>query len=162
MKTALLLLPIVLFAGCDRKPPPAKPRPADTPSILVYESSKPTGSDELPFSLPKDKLYVVNGSWRNRSDPRKGEYDRPGQFTFEKADDSDVDPKEIAAHLNRWIDRATVRVLNQVDLPATPERLQRTIEYQTDRTTGRLDLVIQPGVPFKKVTATFDIRERRR
>ena len=162
MRNAIVVA-VLLLAGCDRTPPP---KPAvklpDTPSILVYESAKSSGrTDETMFDLPKDRLYVINGSWSNRHDPRKGDYQRPGQFTFERANDADVDPKEIADHINRWIDRAGIRVLNQVDAPASPERIQRTIDYQTERTTGHLAYSIVPGAPHRKVTVTFTIQERR-
>ena len=110
----------------------------------------------------KDKLYVINGSWMNRHDFTKGDYRRPGEFSFERADNSDVDPKEISEHLNRWIDGSGVRVINQVDNPAGGDKIQRAIDYQTERTAGSLTYVVQPGAPAKKVLVTIDVREHRR
>jgi hypothetical protein len=163
----LLLIWTVLVAfetGCSRKPArPAVHRLPDTPSVLVCEPPKPTGpTDETLFKLPKDKLYVINGSWMNRHDFTKGDYRRPGEFSFERADNSDVDPKEISEHLNRWIDGSGVRVINQVDSPAGGDRIQRAIDYQTERTSGNLIYVVQPAAPAKKVLVTIEVREHRR
>jgi len=155
---------MALGLGCSKKPnrPPA-PRLPDTPSALVHEPPRPTGpTDETLFSLPKDRLYVISGTWRNRSDPLKGDYQRPGEFSFARADEADVDPKEIARYVNRWIDGAGVRVINQLDSPADADRIQRTIDYQTERTSGRLDFIIRPAVPAKNVVLSIDVHERRR
>ncbi|HZE96692.1 MAG TPA: hypothetical protein VE981_06685 [Planctomycetota bacterium] len=166
MNVRLIALAALLLVGvaCDRKPDrkPA-PKPADTPSILVVEpvrASSPT--DASLFDLPKEKLYVINGTWRSRSDARKGEYDRPGEFSFERADEKDVDPKEVAEHINRWIERAAIRIIERRDSPPGAEKIERSIDYVTERTTGKLSYVIDSAVPAKKLSVVFDIRERRR
>jgi hypothetical protein len=159
---AVLILASVL-AGCYQKvPAPKPPRPPDTPSSLVLVPSKQTGPDSL-FGLPSDKLYVVNGTWKSHADPKKGEYDRPGEFTVEKADNADVDPKEeIVPFINRWVEAAKVRVINQYDAPASPEQIKRSFDYRTERTDGTLIYVLQPAVPAKKITISIEAHERRR
>ena len=163
MRSTLAVLVLAAsVAGCDQKvPAPKPPRAPDTPSSLVVVPSKQTAPDSL-FGLPTDKLYVVGGSWKNHADGKRVEYDRSGEFTVEKADNADVDPKEIVPFINRWIDDAHVRVINQTDAPASPDRIRREIDYQTVRTSGTLVYAVQPGAPAKKLTIAVDAHERRR
>lgn len=162
MRFLLALLAIAAVLGCDQRvPAPKPPRPPDTPSSLVVVPSNRSGPDTL-FDLPTDKLYIINGGWKNRADGKKGEYERPGEFTIEKADEKEIDPKDIVPYIDRWIEGSKVRVINQRDAPASAERIRRTIDYRTERTDGVLTYTVAPGAPAKKLTITVDVRERRR
>lgn len=160
--TLAVLVLAAALAGCDQKvPAPKPPRPPDTPSSLVVVPSQQTGPDTL-FDLPADKLYVIGGGWKNRADGKKGDYERSGTFTIEKADEKEIDPKDIVPYINRWIEGSKVRVINQADAPASAEQIKRTIDYRTERTDGVLSYVVAPGAPAKKLTITVDAHERRR
>jgi hypothetical protein len=176
MRLLLLVLGCVLAlpgAGCTKrypaKRPPAAPAPAKvpvlnvaslgTPSALIQPPPSPAFSDTLPFNLPLGKGYGIEGSWSGpnqvKGTPR---FERLGDFSVRKADNADVDPKEIADLLEKWIAASGV----QPTQSSGAGGLQRTIEYGTAQTLGSVGYTIRPDAPAKDVTFHLEVREQPR
>lgn len=167
----LLLVTCALLAGCMKrvpaKKPPAAPPPAKVPSLGVRSLGTPSAlinppsasdGDKLPFDFPLNKGYGIEGGWRGPNQV-KGTYgfERIGDFTVTKADDADVDPKEVAQTLEKWIASSGVRPTQ-----SSGEGLRKTIEFGTDRSLGSISFSVRPDAPAKAVTFRLEVREQPR
>ncbi|HLY12682.1 MAG TPA: hypothetical protein VKW04_25480 [Planctomycetota bacterium] len=166
---ALLVLPGI---GCERRipaPRPPTPVPAKvpvlnvrslgTPSALIHPPPAPSASDALPFDLPLNQGYGIEGSWTGPSQV-KGTYrfERIGDFTVKKGDHADVDPKDIAEVLEKWIASSGV----QSTQSSGSGGMQRSIDYGTASTLGTITYTIRPDAPAKDVSFHLEIREQPR
>lgn len=174
MRSLLLLICCaVVLQGCMKRVPAKKPPPApppakvpslrvvslETPSALIHPPPIPGGqTDRLPFDLPLNQGWAIDGSWTGPSQV-KGTYgfERIGEFTLRKTDDSDVDPKEVAGILEKWIASSEVRPIQ-----SSGEGLRRTIEYGTAQTLGSILYSVRPDAPAKTVTFNLEVREQPR
>lgn len=175
MRTLLLVLVCVAVLpglGCMKrvpaKKPPATPPPAKvpvlnvrslgTPSALIDPPPQPSASDKLPFDLPLGKGYGIEGSWTGPNQVKgTTRFERSGDFTVRKGDQADVDPKEIAETLEKWIAASGVQ-----STQTSGGGLQRTIDYGTARTLGSVTYSIRPDAPAKDVSFRLEIREHPR
>jgi hypothetical protein len=176
MRILLLLLGRAVAssrAGCTKrypaKKPPAAPAPAKvpvlnvsslgTPSGLISPPPSPANSDTLPFNLPLGKGYGIEGSWSGPNQVKgTTRFERIGDFSVRKADNADVDPKEIADVLEKWIAASGV----QATQSSGAGGLQRTIEYGTAQTLGSVGYTIRPDAPAKDVSFHLEVREQPR
>jgi hypothetical protein len=175
MRVFTLLLGIALVTaglGCTKRYPAKKPPPAlvpsvpalnvsslGTPSALIQPPPSPASSDTLPFNLPLGKGYGIEGSWSGPNQVKgTRRFERTGDFSVRKADNADVDPREIADVLEKWIAAAGV----QATQSSGPGGLQRTIEYGTAQTLGSVGYTIRPDAPAKDVTFHLEVREQPR
>lgn len=156
--------------GCMKRVPAKKPpvtpapkvpvlnvRSLGTPSALI-ESPTQVSGDSLPFNLPLNKGYGIEGGWRGPNQV-KGTYqfERIGDFTVKKADNADVDPKEIAETLEKWIAASGVQ-----STQTSGGGLQKSVDYGTARTLGSITYTVRPDVPAKDVTFHIEVREQPR
>jgi hypothetical protein len=151
-------------AGCSKmKPPPAvglAKVPADNPSILV-DPPYP-GKDQTGAKPSFAKMSAV-GTTKGNNDRIAGSYQSSGNYTLERHDGGDVDPKEVAAELSRWIESAPgVKVTGSADEVAKAGVIRRTIDYGTTGTVGYATFSVEPAMPAKKIQFTFSIQEHRR
>ena len=176
MRILLLLLGCAVAssgAGCTKrypaKRPPAAPAPAKVPTLNVASLGSPSGlispppspahSDTLPFNLPLGKGYGIEGSWSGPNQVKgTARFERIGDFSVRKADNADVDPREIADVLEKWIAASGV----QATQSSGAGGLQRTIEYGTAQTLGSVGYTIRPDAPAKEVTFHLEVREQPR
>ena len=162
---------VLMGLGCMKrvpaKKPPAAPTPAKVPSLGVRSLGTPStlidspadpGGDKLPFDLPLNKGYGIDGGWRGPNQV-KGTYqfERIGEFTVKKADNADVDPKEIADVLEKWIASSGAQATQ-----SSGGGLQKTIDYGTTQTRGSVAYSIRPDAPAKEVTFRLEVREQPR
>ncbi len=154
--------------GCTErvpaKKPPAPPRVPSlnvsslgTPSALIQAPVQPPGpTDKLPFDLPLNKGYAIDGSWRGPNQV-KGTYqfERIGDFSVTRADKSDVDPKEIREVLEAWITSSGV----QRTQSSGKGSYEVSIGYGTAQTLGTITYGIRPETPAKEVTFHLEVRE---
>jgi len=174
MKFLALLLGAALAAagaGCTkrypaRKPPDA-PAPAKVPVLNVASLGTPSAllkdlagdPDKLPFDLPLEKGYGIEGSWAGPNQVKgTRQFERVGTFTVKKGDNGDVDPKEIAALLDKWILSSGA----QTTQGSGAGSLQRSIDYGTAQTLGSLSYTVRPDAPAKEVTFHIEVREQPR
>ena len=157
--------------GCTKyvpaKRPPAPPAPAKVPSLNVRSLGTPSAliapppapaGDSLPFDLPLNKGYSIDGSWRGPSQIQgTTAFERIGDFTVKRADDADVNPKEIWETLEKWIVASGV-----VQTQGSGQGLERTTEYGTAQTLGSISVSIRPETPAKTVTFHLGVREQPR
>ena len=175
MKFSALLLCAGLVlggVGCTKrvpaKRPPAPPaapkvpvlnvRSLGTPSALIDPPPEPA-TDKMPFDLPLNKGYEIKGQW-NGPNQVKGtrQFERIADFTVKKGDSADVDPKEIAETLEKWISTSGA----QSTQSSGAGSLQRSIDYGTARTLGSITYSIRPDSPAKEVTFHLEVREQPR
>lgn len=174
MRVFLLVLACVTVLpglGCmkrvpAKKPPAAPPAPKvpvlnvrslGTPSALIDAPTAPVG-DKLPFDLPLNKGYGIEGGWRGPNQIKgTPKFERIGDFTVKKADDADVDPKEIAETLEKWIAASGAQ-----STQSSGGGLQRTVDYGTARTIGSIAYSVRPDAPAKEVTFHIEVREQPR
>jgi len=165
-----LLLVCVALAGCTKHVPAKKPPVVVAPKVPVLKVSSlgtPSGllderagdPDKLPFDLPLGKGYGIEGAWAGPNQV-KGTYqfERTGNFTVKKSDNNDVDPKEIAALLDKWIAASGA----QSTQGSAPGSLQRSLEYGTAQTLGTLSYTVRPDAPAKEVSFRIEVREQPR
>jgi hypothetical protein len=168
----LLCCGIVLPAvGCMKrvpaKKPPAAPAPAKVPSLNVRSLGTPSalidspadpGGDKLPFDLPLNQGYGIDGGWRGPNQV-KGTYqfERIGDFVVKKADNADVDPREIAATLRKWIASSGTAATQ-----SSGGELQGKIDYATSQSWGTISWSIRPDAPAKEVSFHLEVREQPR
>ncbi len=172
--STLLLCSVLALAGlgCMRRvpapKPPAPPAPAKvpvlnvrslgTPSALIDPPPEPA-TDKMPFDLPLGKGYAIEGGWRGANQVKgTTKFERVGDFTLKKADNVDVDPKEIAETLEKWIASSGV----QSTQSSGAGTLQRSMDYGTTRTLGSIAYSIRPDAAAKEVTFHIEIREQPR
>jgi len=172
--TALLLCGLLALAalGCVKhvpaKKPPAPPAPAKvpvlgvrslgTPSALIDPPPEPA-TDKMPFDLPLGKGYAIEGGWRGPNQVKgTTKFERIGDFTLKKADNVDVDPKEVAQTLEKWVAASGV----QSTQGSGAGTLQRSVDYGTTRTLGSITYSIRPEETAKEVTFHIEIREQPR
>ncbi len=166
----LLLLLCVGLSGCTKVVPAKKPPVVVAPKVPALNVSSlgtPSGlideragdPDKLPFDLPLGKGYGIEGAWAGPNQV-KGTYqfERIGNFTVKKSDNNDVDPKEIAALLDKWILASGA----QSTQGSGAGSLQRTLDYGTAQTLGMLSYTVRPDAPAKEVTFRIDVREQPR
>jgi hypothetical protein len=130
-----------------------------TPSALIDSPVQPGGdADKLPFDLPLGKGYGIEGAWAGPNQI-KGTYEfgRIGDFTVKKGDNTDVDPKEIAAVLEKWIASSGAQRTQ-----SSGEELRRSIGYGTAQTVGTISYSVHPDAPAKEVVFHLDVREQPR
>lgn len=149
-----------------KKPPAAPPAPKvpvlnvrslGTPSALIDAPAGPAG-DKLPFDLPLNKGYGIEGGWRGPNQVKgTAKFERIGDFTVKKADDADVDPKEIAETLEKWIAASGAQ-----STQSSGRGLQRTVDYGTAKTIGSIAYSVRPDAPAKEVTFHIEVREHPR
>lgn len=157
-------------AGCERRVPAPQPPPAPkvpvlsvrslgSPSALIEPPPTPSASDQLPFDLPLNKGYGIEGSWAGprqvKGTPR---FERSGDFTVKRGDTQDVDPKEIAETLEKWIASSGV----QSTQSSGTGGLQRSIDYGTARTLGTISYRVHPEAPAPAVSFRIEISEQPR
>ncbi|HLY73109.1 MAG TPA: hypothetical protein VKU80_03235, partial [Planctomycetota bacterium] len=85
-------------------------------------------------------------------------FERFADFTVKKGDQADVDPREIAETLEKWISSSGV----QSTQSSGAGSLQRSIDYGTPRTLGTISYSIRPEAPAKEVSFHLEIREQPR
>jgi hypothetical protein len=174
MKLLPLLLGVALAmagAGCTKrypaKRPPAAPAPAKVPVLNVGSLGTPSAllkepagdPDKLPFDLPLGKGYGIEGSWAGPNQVKgTWQFERIGNFTVKKGDNGDVDPREIAALLDKWILSSGA----QTTQGSGAGSLLRSIEYGTAQTLGSLNYTVRPDAPAKEVTFHIEVREQPR
>ena len=138
----------LLGLGCTKYVPAKKPPVAATPKVpylkvaslvtpsaLIDPPLPPRDSDQLPFDLPLGKGYGIEGSWTGPNQIKgTTEFQRIGDFTVKLSDGSDVDPKEIAAVLEKWIAASGV----QKTQSSGEGGLLRSIGYGTSQTLSPL------------------------
>jgi len=130
-----------------------------TPSALIHPPPSPASSDMLPFDLPLGKGYGIEGSWAGPNQVKgTTRFERIGDFSVRKADNADVDPKEISEVLEKWIAASGV----QPTQSSGAGGLQRSIEYGTAQTLGSVGYTVRPDAPAKDVTFHLEIREQPR
>ncbi len=166
----LLLLVCVGLGGCTKHVPAKKPPVTVAPKVPVLKVSslgtpstllaEPAGDpDKLPFDLPLGKGYGIEGSWAGPNQIKgTWQFERIGNFTVKKSDNSDVDPKEIAALLDKWIAASGV----QSTQGSGPGGLQRSLDYGTAQTLGSLSYGVRPDASAKEVTFRIEVREQPR
>jgi len=157
--------------GCMKrvpaKKPPAAPAPAKVPSLNVRSLGTPSalidspadpGGDKLPFDLPLNKGFGIDGGWRGPNQV-KGTYqfERIGDFTVKRAGNADVDPREIAETLRKWIASSGAAATQ-----SSGGDLQGTISYATAQSWGTIAWSIRPEVPAREVTFHLEVREQPR
>lgn len=160
--------------GCEvrvpAKKPPVAPAPAKvpvlkvsslaTPSPLINPSPTPReATDQLPFDLPLGKGYEIEGSWAGPNQIRGTyQFERIGDFKVRKAEQVDVDPKEIRTILERWIESSGVTQTQTSGGDGAP----RSIGYGTAQTIGTISISIRPDTPAKEVQFHLEVREQPR
>ena len=167
----IVLVAVLALVGCEkrweaRKPPAAPPAPKvpvlnvrslGTPSALIHPPPEAV-SDKLPFDLPLNKGYGIEGGWRGPNQVKgTPKFERIGDFTVRKADQVDVDPKEIADTLEKWIAASGVQ-----STQSSGGGLQRSIDYGTAKTLGSISYSVRPDAPAKDVTFHIEVREEPR
>jgi len=175
MRTLLLALSGALAlatVGCVRrvpaKPPPAAPAPAKVPVLSVRSLGTPSAlidpppepaTDKMPFDLPLNQGYEIRGEW-NGPNQVKGTpaFGRSADFRVKKGDNADVDPREVAETLEKWISSSGV----QSTQSSGAGSLQRSIDYGTARTLGTITYSVRPEAPAKEVTFHLEVREQPR
>ncbi len=158
-------------AGCVKrvpapKPPPAPPplrlqsvRQLGTPSPLIDPPPDSAATDRMPFDLPLNQGYGIEGSWAGPAwDPSIQAFSRTGKFTVRKGDNSDVDPKEIDAVLRAWVASSGVQSTQSERLGTYGSETR----YGTARTIGTVRYRVQEEAPAKAVPFTVDIAEKPR
>jgi len=173
-RSALLLSGLLVLAGlgCMKRVPaqrpPADPVPAKvpvlnvrslgTPSALIDPAPEPA-TDKMPFDLPLGKGYGIEGGWRGPNQVKgTRKFERIGDFTLRKADNVDVDPKEVAETLEKWIGSSGV----QSTQSSGTGTLQRSIDYGTSRTLGSISYSVRHEAAAKEVTFHIEVREQPR
>jgi hypothetical protein len=148
------------------KPPPPPPplklqhvRQLGTPSSLIDPPPEPSVTDKMPFDLPLNKGYEIEGSWSGPAwDTITHAFVREGHFTVKKGDASEVDPAEIDSALDRWVSSSGAQRTQS-------ERLGtygRTTGYGTPKTVGTVQITVLPESPAKSVNFTLRIFEKPR
>ena len=158
-------------AGCVKrvsapKPPPAPPplklqsvRQLGTPSPLIDPPPESSTTDKMPFDLPLNQGYGIEGSWAGPAwDSSLQAFSRTGKFTVRKGDNSDVDPKEIDAVLRAWVASSGVQS-TQSERVGT---YGRETSYGTARTIGAVRYRVHEDAPAKAVPFTVEITEKPR
>ncbi len=170
-----ILLVAALAIGCEQKVtigpktpaaakktvPPLSVSSLGTPSAFLVPPPEPPGSgDKLPFDLPFGKGYAIEGSWIGPNQVSgTNKFERRGDFSVDRAEGADVDPKELAAILEKWARSTPTSLVGFSSDPVTAGKLRRASDYVTDKTVGSLTIVIEPDVPSKKVTFRISILE---
>jgi hypothetical protein len=113
----------------------------------------------MPFDLPLNQGYEIRGEW-NGPNQVKGTaaFGRIADFRVKKGDNGDVDPKEVAQTLEKWVSSSGV----QSTQSSGAGGLQRSIDYGTAQTLGTISYWIRPEAPAKEVTFHLEIREQPR
>jgi len=171
--TALVLGSVLALAGlgCMRHVPATKPpatptpkvpilnvRSLGTPSALIDPPPEPA-TDKMPFDLPLGKGYAIDGGWRGPNQIKgTTKFERIGDFTLRKADNVDIDPKEVALTLEKWVASSGV----QSTQSSGAGTLQRSVDYGTTRTLGSITYSVRPEESAKEVTFHIEIREQPR
>jgi hypothetical protein len=173
MRTIGLIIFVILSLpdlGCTKrypaKKPPGPPAPAKvpvlnvrslgTPSALILPPGETGPTDKLPFDFPLNKGYSIDGGWRGPSQVKGTTgFERVADFAVRKADNVDVDPKEVAETLEKWIATSGV----QSTQSSGAGSLVRSIDYGTAQTLGRITYTIQPDAPAKEVKFHFEVNE---
>ncbi|HEV3029307.1 MAG TPA: hypothetical protein VG457_17135 [Planctomycetota bacterium] len=172
LRLALSCALALATVGCVRrvpaKPPPAPPAPArvpvlsvrslGTPSALIDPPPEPA-TDKMPFDLPLNQGYEIRGQW-NGPNQVKGTrvFGRIADFSVKKGDNADVDPREVAETLEKWISSTGV----QSTQSSGAGSLQRSIDYGTAQTLGTITYSVRPEGPAKEVTFHLEVREQPR
>jgi len=171
--TALVLGSVLVLAGlgCMRHVPAKQPtvtpapkvpilnvRSLGTPSALIDPPPEPA-TDKMPFDLPLGKGYAIDGGWRGPNQVKgTTKFERIGDFTLKKADNVDIDPKEVALTLEKWVASSGV----QSTQSSGAGTLQRSVDYGTTRTLGSITYLVRPEESAKEVTFHIEIREQPR
>jgi hypothetical protein len=160
----------VSVAGCERRVPAPKPPPPKyvklqsvrelgTPSALIDPPPEPSASDKMPFDLPLNQGYGIEGSWTGPTwDHPLQAFNREGSFKVKKSDDSTVDPKEIDALLQKWIAASGVQTTDTRAVGTIGE----DIIYGTPKTVGTVQLRVFSDSPAKVVSFSLRIWEKPR
>lgn len=113
---------------------------------------------QAPLRSAPREGYGIEGAWAGPNQI-KGTYEfgRTGDFTVKKGDRSDVDPKEIAAVLEKWITSSGAQRTE-----SSGEELRRSIGYGTAQTVGTISYSVHPDSPAKEVVFHLDVREQPR
>ena len=175
MRSRLLALSCALALsglGCMRrvpaKLPPSAPAPArvpvlsvrslGTPSALIDPPPEPA-TDKMPFDLPLNQGYEISGEWKGPHQIQ-GTYSfgRIANFRVKKGDNAEVDPKDVAQTLERWISTSGV----QSTQSSGAGSLERSIDYGTAQTLGTISYSIRPEAPAKEVSFHLEVREQPR
>jgi len=162
LRTCTILLAATL--GCNKINPPPVPvvpkYPADNPSILVdppYPGKSQAGAKpDFPGALS------VGNSKSDLNRPA-GIYQSWADYTLQRGDKAEIDPRWVAARLRRWIESAPgVTILAAPDDAVVDGQIRGTIEYQTAGTSGKAVYFIEATSPAAKVRYRADVSERRR
>jgi hypothetical protein len=175
LASAFLIVGLAMTGvGCEvrvpAKKPPAAPAPAKVPSLKVSSLGTPSplinptvkpgeATDLLPFDLPLGKGYEIEGSWVGPNQIRGTyQFERIGDFKVRKAEQVDVDPKEIRGILERWIESTGVQQTQSSGGDGSP----RSIGYGTPQTFGTISITVRPDTPAKEVHFHLEVREQPR
>lgn len=162
LPTCTILLAAAL--GCNKISPPRPPiapkYPADNPSILV---DPPYPGKPQAGAKPEFPGASSVGSSRSDLDRPGGVYQSWADYTVQRGDKAEIDPRWVAARVRHWIESAPgVTILAAPDDAVKDGRIQGTIEYQTVGTAGKAVYIIEATSPAAKVRYRADIIERRR
>jgi hypothetical protein len=164
---AIVLAGLGCMKRVPAKKPPPPPAPAKVPSLSVRSLGTPSalidspadpGGDKLPFDLPLNKGYGIDGGWRGPNQIKgTTQFERIGDFCVKKADGADVDPREIAETLRKWIGSSGAAATQ-----SSGGEFQGTISYATTQSWGTLSWSIRPETPAKEVSFHLEVREQPR
>jgi len=167
----LLVIGAALQAlGCERRVPAKRPPVAAVPKVPALKVASlgtpsalldppPGDPDKLPFDLPLDKGYGIEGAWSGPNQVKgTRQFERIGNFTVKRAGNAEVDPKEIASLLGKWIASSGVQSTESGGAGA----LERSVGYGTAQTIGTIRTTVRPDAPAAEVTFHIEIREQPR
>jgi len=177
MRALLLLMVVVGLAlpgfGCERRVPAPKPpgapapvkvpvlnvRSLGTPSALILPPAQNGATDQLPFDFPLNKGYSIEGGWTGPSQIKgTTSFQRIADFSVRKTDNADVDPKEVAETLEKWIASSGAQSTQSTGAGS----LVRSIYYGTAHTLGRITYTVQPEASAREVKFHFEVVEQPR
>lgn len=159
MRTLLVLSFTVAAAGCGKfKPaPPVVIRPAPVPSVLVRPFY--SGSRQHPIFPAMQHV----GSTGSSQDGPNVTYRYWSEYSLARRDNADVEPREIADGICRWMESSPgVRVKAVFDDPSDPKKVQRTVDYETATMVGYAVFSVEQALSSRSVRYKLNIRERER
>lgn len=157
MRMLLVLVLVCPAAGCDKfKPaPPVVILPAPTPSVLV----RPRYSESRKHPVFPAMQHI--GSTGLSQDNPSLTYRWWEEVTLARRDNSEVDPRDIADIVCRWMQSASgVRVKAIHDDPSDPRKVQRTVDYETASMVGYAVFSVEQALSSRSVRYKINIRER--
>ena len=134
-------------------------RQLGTPSPFIDPPPEPSVTDKMPFDLPLNRGYEIEGSWSGPAwEAGAQAFERVGRFTVRKTDKGDVDPTELDTVLDKWVAASGVQ-RNQSERVGA---YGRKSVYGTDRTLGTVQYGLTADAPEQSISFTIRLTERPR